>query len=142
MLGVTIPDNIEEAGSWKIKLDIPFNLSDYYADNEVPVVKFQTGDLTGLDFEIVKNSWNNTDKTLSIIVKEEEDGYYLPNANRQPRVGDVFVLLNINMPQSYIDEATQELREATQNELNKKCEPQYAPSLSVQKHYIKRKEYY
>lgn len=139
VLGVTIPDNIEEAGSWKIKLDIPFNLSDYYADNEVPVVKFQTGDLTGLDFEIVKNSWNNTDKTLSIIVKEEEDGYYLPNANRQPRVGDVFVLLNINMPQSYIDEATQELREATQNELNKKCEPQYAPSLSVQKHYIKKK---
>ncbi|RGV29287.1 hypothetical protein [Odoribacter splanchnicus] len=139
VLGVTIPDNIEEAGSWKIKLDIPFNLSDYYADNEVPVVKFQTGDLTGLDFEIVKNSWNNTDKTLLIIVKEEEDGYYLPNANRQPRVGDVFVLLNINMPQSYIDEATQELREATQNELNKKCEPQYAPSLSVQKHYIKKK---
>ena len=139
VLGVTIPDNIEEAGSWKIKLDIPFNLSDYYADNEVPVVKFQTGDLTGLDFEIVKNSWNNTDKTLSIIVKEEEDGYYLPNANRQPRVGDVFVLLNINMPQSYIDEATQELREATQNELNKKCEPQYAPSLSIQKHYIKKK---
>lgn len=139
VLGVTIPDNIEEAGSWKIKLDIPFNLSDYYADNEVPVVKFQTGGLTGLDFEIVKNSWNNTDKTLSIIVKEEEDGYYLPNANRQPRVGDVFVLLNINMPQSYIDEATQELREATQNELNKKCEPQYAPSLSVQKHYIKKK---
>ena len=139
VLGVTIPDNIEEAGSWKIKLDIPFNLSDYYADNEVPVVKFQTGDLTGLNFEIVENSWNNTDKTLSIIVKEEEDGYYLPNANRQPRVGDVFVLLNINMPQSYIDEATQELREATQNELNKKCEPQYAPSLSVQKHYIKKK---
>lgn len=139
VLGVTIPDNIEEAGSWKIKLDIPFNLSDYYADNEVPVVKFQTGDLTGLDFEIVENSWNNTDKTLSIIVKEEEDGYYLPNANRQPRVGDVFVLLNINMPQSYIDEATQELREATQNELNKKCEPQYAPSLSVQKHYIRKK---
>lgn len=139
VLGVTIPDNIEEAGSWKIKLDIPFNLSDYYADNEVPVVKFQTGDLTGLDFEIVENSWNNTDKTLSIIVKEEEDGYYLPNANRQPRVGDVFVILNINMPQSYIDEATQELREATQNELNKKCEPQYAPSLSVQKHYIKKK---
>lgn len=139
VLGVTIPDNIEEAGSWKIKLDIPFNLSDYYADNEVPVVKFQTGDLTGLDFEIVENSWNNTDKTLSIIVKEEEDGYYLPNANRQPRVGDVFVLLNINMPQSYIDEAIQELREATQNELNKKCEPQYAPSLSVQKHYIRKK---
>lgn len=139
VLGVTVPGNIEEAGSWKIKLDIPFNLSDYYAKNEVPVVKFQTGDLTGLDFEIVENSWNNTDKTLSIIVKEEEDGYYIPNENRQPRVGDVFVLLNINMPQSYIDEATQELREATQNELNKKCEPQYAPSLSVQKHYIKKK---
>lgn len=139
VLGVTVPENIEEAGSWKIKLDIPFNLSEYYAENEIPVVKFQTGDLTGLDFEIVENSWNNTDKTLSIIVKEEEDGYYLPNANRQPRVGDVFVLLNINMPQSYIDEATQELREATQNELNKKCEPQYAPSLSVQKHYIKKK---
>ena len=139
VLGVTVPLNIEEAGSWKIKLDIPFNLSEYYADNEVPIVKFQTGDLTGLDFEIVENSWNNTNKTLSIIVKEEEDGYYVPNKDRQPRIGDVFVLLNINMPQSYIDEATQELREATQNELSKKCEPQYAPSLSVQKHYIKKK---
>ena len=28
VLGVTVPSNIAEAGSWKIKLDIPFNLSD------------------------------------------------------------------------------------------------------------------
>lgn len=138
VLAVTVPENIKEAASWKIKLDIPFNLSDYYADDEVPVVKFQTGDLAGNEFEIVENSWNNTDKTLSIIVKEEDD-YYLPNEYRQPRVGDIFVLLNIYMPQSYIDEATEELRIATQEELDKKCEPQYAPSLSIQKHYIKKK---
>ncbi|MBD9177595.1 MAG: hypothetical protein EGP82_00180 [Odoribacter splanchnicus] len=139
VLGVTIPENIETAGSWKLKLDIPFDLSQQYAPNEVPLVKFQTGDLTGLEFEIVENSWNNTDKTLSIIVQEESDGYYIPNKDRQPKVGDVFVLLNILMPQSYIDEATEELRKATQNELDRKCEPQYAPSLTIQKHYLKKK---
>lgn len=140
VLGVTVPEDIETAGSWKLKLDIPFDLSQQYAENQVPLVKFQTGDLTGIEFEIVENSWNNTEKTLSIIVQQldEENNYYLPNKDRQPRVGDVFVLLNIIMPQSYVVEATEELRKATQDELDRKCEPQYAPTLVAQKHYLKK----
>ena len=141
VLDVTIPEDIEKAVAWKLKLDIPFDLSQQYADDKVPIVKFQTGDLTGSEFEIVDNSWNNTDKTLQIIVQEEEDGYRLPNTSRQPRIGDVFVLLNINMPQSYIDEAEEELRKATQEELNKRSEPQYAPSVKVSKRFLRKKGY-
>ncbi|HJF70894.1 MAG TPA: hypothetical protein K8V05_09095 [Butyricimonas virosa] len=141
VLDVTIPEDIEKAVAWKLKLDIPFDLSQQYADDKVPIVKFQTGDLTGSEFEIVDNSWNNTDKTLQIIVQEEEDGYRLPNTSRQPRIGDVFVLLNINMPQSYIDEAEEELRKATQEELNKRSEPQYAPSVKVSKRFLTKKGY-
>lgn len=141
VLDVTIPEDIEKAVAWKLKLDIPFDLSQQYADDKVPIVKFQTGDLTGSEFEIVNNSWNNTDKTLQIIVQEEEDGYRLPNTSRQPRIGDVFVLLNINMPQSYIDEAEEELRKATQEELNKRSEPQYAPSVKVSKRFLRKKGY-
>ena len=141
VLDVTIPEDIEKAVAWKLKLDIPFDLSKQYADDKVPIVKFQTGDLTGSEFEIVDNSWNNTDKTLQIIVQEEEDGYRLPNTSRQPRIGDVFVLLNINMPQSYIDEAEEELRKATQEELNKRSEPQYAPSVKVSKRFLTKKGY-
>ena len=74
VLDVTIPEDIEKAVAWKLKLDIPFDLSQQYADDKVPIVKFQTGDLTGSEFEIVDNNWNNTDKTLQIIVQEEEDG--------------------------------------------------------------------
>ena len=134
---VEVPVDPQTAASWKIKLDIPFNLADYYADNEIPLVKFQTGDLTGSEFEIVENSWNNTDKTLSIIV-QDQDGYVLPNKDRQPRVGDVFVLLNIYMPKSYVDEATEELKKATQDELNRKSVPQYAPTLIADGRYIKK----
>lgn len=141
VLEVTIPEDIEKATSWKLKLDLPFDLSQQYADDKTPLIKFQTGDLTGSEFEIVDNSWNNTDKTLQIIVQEEEDGYRLPNTSRQPRIGDVFVLLNINMPQSYIDEAEEELRKATQEELNKRSEPQYAPSVKVSKRFLRKKGY-
>lgn len=142
VLEVTIPEDIEKATSWKLKLDLPFDLSQQYADDKTPLIKFQTGDLTGNEFEIVDNSWNNTDKTLQIIVQEDEsDGYKLPNETRQPRVGDVFVLLNIYMPQSYVDEATDELRTATQEELNKKSEPQYAPTVKVSKRFLTKKGY-
>lgn len=142
VLEVTIPEDIEKATSWKLKLDLPFDLSQQYADDKTPLIKFQTGDLIGNEFEIVDNSWNNTDKTLQIIVQEDEsDGYKLPNETRQPRVGDVFVLLNIYMPQSYVDEATDELRTATQEELNKKSEPQYAPTVKVSKRFLTKKGY-
>ena len=142
VLEVTIPEDIEKATSWKLKLDLPFDLSQQYADDKTPLIKFQTGDLTGNEFEIVDNSWNNTDKTLEIIVQEDEsDGYKLPNETRQPRVGDVFVLLNIYMPQSYVDEAIDELRTATQEELNKKSEPQYAPTVKVSKRFLTKNGY-
>lgn len=139
VLAVEVPGDIENATAWKIKLDIPFNLADYYAPDQKPEVKFQTGKLTGEGFEIVKNSWNNEEKTLLIIVKEE-DGDILPSKERQPRVGDEFVLLNILMPENYVTDATEELENWGLEQLPIVSEPQFAPSLTVSPDYIKNND--
>lgn len=137
VVATEIPADIENATTWKLKLDIPFDLAAQYAPDEKPEVKFQTGDLAGNSFEIVKNSWNNTDKTLQIIVLDQ-DGYKLPSQNRQPKAGDEFVLLNILMPHDpYITDATKELRKWGEEQLKIVSEPQFAPSLTASPQYIK-----
>lgn len=137
VVATEIPADIENATTWKLKLDIPFDLAAQYAPDEKPEVKFQTGDLAGNSFEIVKNSWNNTDKTLQIIVLDQ-DRYKLPSQNRQPKAGDEFVLLNILMPHDpYITDATKELRKWGEEQLKIVSEPQFAPSLTASPQYIK-----
>lgn len=136
VVAVEVPADIENATAWKIKLDIPFDLSKQYAPDEKPEVKFQTGDLAGNSFEIVENSWNNEDKTLQIIALDQ-NGYKLPSVNRQPQIGDEFVLLNILMPTTpYVTDAIKELREWGEKELKIISEPQFAPSLTADPRYI------
>lgn len=139
VLSVEVPADIQNATVWKLKLDIPFNLSDYYAPDSKPEVKFRTGDLTGISFEIAENSWNNIDKTLQIIV-QDQDGYILPSTNRQPRIGDEFVLLGILMPPTYVTEAEEELKEWGNKKIKEVSEPQFSYGLTVDPSEMKKND--
>lgn len=68
---------------------------------------FQTGLLSGYTFDV--KSYNNTTKTFIINQNNEEKGFDIPSPTLKPAIGDQYVLVNLNMPQTYIDAAEAEL---------------------------------
>ena len=73
---------------------------------------FQTGVLTGREFDIVQTDtdltgYDHATRTFE-LVPLEEDGVTLPNENLKPAIGDKYAIFNIKLPQAYIqDDATQ-----------------------------------
>lgn len=87
------------------------NYRDCRIPNEKATLIFQTGVLTGREFDIVQTDkdltgYNHATRTFE-LVPLEEDGVTLPNENLKPSIGDKYAIFNIKLPQSYIeDDAT------------------------------------
>lgn len=79
-------------------------------------VHFNTGNLAGYEFEV--ESYNHGTKTFKLKYYKDERGYQFPSSDAafQLNVGDEYVLIDLVMPQSYIDAAELELQ-AKANEL-------------------------
>ena len=85
--------------------------SQYRITGEKAVIIFQSGILTGKEFEI-----EQTDKALTgyvhaerrfKIVPEEKDGTIMPNKDFCPSIGDKYAVFNIALPTAYVcDNAT------------------------------------
>ncbi len=102
--------------------DIDFNLTDQLIDDVEVIVTFQEGSqLAGYDLAIVKGTWNNTYKQFRLAQNEEENALDVPG-DINFNVGDKFILTGLKMPDSYIHEAEQKLREKAQKWLDGKCE--------------------
>ncbi len=131
---VVEPDDIEAAAAWSVRVSLPFDLNDHLGEEEAQI-KFTGGELTGEGFTITH--YDPTTGTLQFNVSDS-NGYVLPSATRRPRAGDPYVLLGIVMPQSYVAEAEAELKEATQRELDRRCEKRYAYRLEIDPRYVRR----
>ncbi|MEY1640494.1 LamG-like jellyroll fold domain-containing protein [Tenuifilum osseticum] len=72
-------------------------------------VSFISGNLAGYEFEIA--AYNHAAKSFTLKYYTDERGYKYPSADDafKINVGDQYVLLDIHMPQSYIDAAEAEL---------------------------------
>lgn len=104
-------------------------------------VHFNTGNLAGYEFEIKKGGYNHTTKTFEIIPFKNDQGQSFPDENStafQFAVGDEYVLLDIVMPKTYIDNAENELLQKglEQFELNKNAKVSY--DLSVDPAYMEK----
>lgn len=89
---------------------IEFNINALLTGNTAKIA-FKSGNLVGYEFEIA--SYNNTAKTIE-IKQQTEGGIVIPNETMKAKRGDEYVLLDINMPTSYLRDAEKELRrEAT-----------------------------
>lgn len=104
-------------------------------------VHFNTGNLAGYEFEIKKGGYNNTTKTFEIIPFKNDQGQSFPDEAStafQFAVGDEYVLLDIVMPKTYIDNAENELLQKglEQFELNKNAKVSY--DLNVDPAYMEK----
>lgn len=115
---------------------LDFDLKKQVLENSV--IMFNTGDCVGVEFSIV--DYNHGTKTITFKENVDDSGfesYVLPNASRLPKAGDEYVLINILMPDSYIEAAKRELKTATENEASRVAIPQRSYSVVCDPRYFK-----
>lgn len=115
----TDPENYPERAKYEIAdSTMPFDLKEkdingntiYLINGTSAKIHFNSGDCAGFEFEIL--DYNHATKTFTIIPLKEANGLMYPNATIYPGACDEYVLIDINLPQSYIDTAEAELLEA------------------------------
>jgi len=105
-------------------------------------IHFNTGALAGYEFNIVKETgYNNSTKEFHIIKFADENGYEFPSKDNDVfRIapGDEYVILDIQMPQVYIDNAENELLQKANEYLSDKLEPNVQYSMDIDTLYLQR----
>ena len=114
-----------------------FDLDDHLLEGIVAKIVFKTGALTGYEFEV--QSYRHSDRRIKFNPFVEENGYTLPNDLNFPEVGDEYTLVDIKMPQVYIDESEQKLREKTREYLEENSVPRVLYNLEIDEKYIRER---
>lgn len=112
-----------------------FDINDFTVAGQTATIIFKSGNLSGYKFEI----WKYEHATRRIYLKlfEESDGYVLPNSLNLPEASNTYTLVNISMPQTYIDAAETALHAATQTYINQNSVPQVTYELDIDPKFIK-----
>lgn len=80
------------------------NFWDMHIKGEKMLIYFESGMLSGREFEVQK--YDHTQKRFQLVPKEE-DGVTMPNDIFKPAIGDEYSVYNMQMPNAYIsDNAT------------------------------------
>ncbi|MEG0189529.1 MAG: hypothetical protein RR668_12780, partial [Algoriella sp.] len=111
----------------------------YLINGTAAKIHFNTGDLSGYEFDV--HTYDNTLKEFHIIKFADENGYEFPSKDNDAfriAVGDEYVILDIQMPQSYIDNAEAELFEKANEYLSDKLEPNIQYLLDVDTLHLQR----
>lgn len=86
-----------------------FNLNSILIPDTTAKITFNSGLLSGYEFEIT--NYNNSTKTFTIAVNTSEQTVTVPSEFLYPQVGDTYVLTDIIMPESYVIAAEAELKQ-------------------------------
>lgn len=111
-----------------------FDLNTQLMPGATAKVVFNTGQLAGYSFEIA--SYDNALKRFRINKNRDEKHLEVPSELFRPAVGDEYVLVDIIMPQSYIDTAEAKLKEAAESFLNENSTPRRQFTITLDPSYI------
>ena len=89
--------------------DLPFNPDEYMIGGEVIHITFESGDLSGREFEC---NWHNDTQEFEIINTYPDENTQIPGGNIIPNVGDTYILTNIRMPDEYYPIAEEQYKQA------------------------------
>jgi hypothetical protein len=133
-----ITKETETKGTFKITIkNIGFNIKDYLT-TETATISMKSGSLIGYEFEIVdvvQLESGNYDITLN---KSTRDDFQVPNAGQNLSAGDRFVILNIKMPEKYVEYAEDRLLKAATSCLAKHDHVFYTYNIGVDEIYMAR----
>ncbi|WP_286777003.1 hypothetical protein, partial [Sphingobacterium sp. UBA2074] len=119
--------------------DIDFNLNDYLLnDGSSAQIAFTSGLLNSFKFTISEDGFDNATKQVKFNTITDENAYPdgVPNAMLKPAVGDSFVFLNINMPQSYVTAAENRVKELGDQYFEEEGTEQYTWSGKITPKFI------
>jgi hypothetical protein len=122
--------------------DIGFDINDYLSD-EAATISFKTGKCAGREFEIVSCTYDATNKHYILNCARAEDtdiDLYFPNKYYNIQSGDEYVLLNIEMPDVYIEDAAQRLLTAAKKYLAENDYVRYTYTPSIDEIRLKRQD--
>jgi hypothetical protein len=100
---------------------IDFDVNDFKMPGIPAKVRFLTGDCAGYDFEI--QSYEHAYNKFVIIENKQDEDLVLPTFLLKPKVNDRYVLLDILMPDNYIDAAEAELLQKAEEYLQSNDKP-------------------
>lgn len=120
-----------------IDSSLDFDINAQLLEGVTAQIVFNTGDLGGNQFDIV--SYDATSKTIKFKANIDSNNYTLPNDIEKPQINDSYTLVNIKMPQSYIDSAEAELKTRTQAYLDQNCQPRPAYDLTIDRFNAQKK---
>lgn len=100
---------------------IDFNMKDCLIEGVEVIVTFQDGGLAGYDLAVVEGSWDNAKKQFKLKENKEENALTVPG-DINFSVGDKFILTGLKMPQSYINNASNQLLEEATVYLDEHCD--------------------
>ena len=106
--------------------------TEYLVDGANAKIKFQTGQLAGYEFDL--HSYDHATHTFVINKFQDENGLIFPSDESgafQISKGDKYIILDIQLPQEYIDDAELELLEKADSYLPTVSQPQVSYKLSI-----------
>ena len=103
--------------------DLPFNPDEYMIGGEVIHITFESGDLSGREFEC---NWHNDTQEFEIINTYPDENTQIPGGNIIPDVGDTYILTNIRMPDEYYPIAEEQYKQAVDSFLT-----EYSKNISI-----------
>lgn len=127
-------------------MDFDLNATDgqgqslYLIPGNSPKVHFNTGNLAGYEFEVL--SYNHATKSFTLKYYKDERGLQLPSSDAAFSLspGDEYVLLDIVMPQSYVDAAEAELQSKAAELLSQGKSPKAKYACAIDPIYAKQNE--
>lgn len=113
-----------------------FDLNAYRLLGTNPKISFTTGQLAGYTFDVA--AYDPVNKLFTINKNKDEVNLDVPSQAFRPKIGDEYVLIDIQMPQEYIEAAEQELLTQAQSFLDKVSIPQFTYAVEIDPYFLKR----
>ena len=128
-----------ETSSYLCDTSLDFDINQYLIPGMTAKIVFKSGALNGIEFPIAKveNASPPSGSKIYINSYTDELGYTYPNSNALPAQGDLYTLVDISMPQSYISAAETLLYAAARDYLEENYEPALVYILEMDPKYVK-----
>lgn len=117
-----------------IDIGIDFDLNSYLIEGVTAKIVFKTGDLAGMEFEILE--YNHTTHQVTFNEYTDEAGNVYPSTSFNPSAGDEFTFVDINMPAAYITAAESALATAATAYLGDMSSPNVQYEVEVDWHHL------
>lgn len=117
---------------------IDFDVNNQLLPGVAAKVTFNTGQLQGYTFDIQRFDYAN--KEFTILKNKDEKSLDVPSNEIRPGIGDEYVLVDIQMPQSYINKAEADLKNAAQEMLSTYSEPLIEFNVTCDPIYFRKKK--